>query len=273
MKTNHLVYFVAFIFTAFVFSDCSSAKKDKVRFVEIETSLGVIKVRLNNETPLHRDNFLKLVKENVYDGLCFHRVIHEFMIQAGDPLMAVHTKSKKDSVDLGYLVPAEFVPGLFHKKGALAAARMGDNVNPEQASSSSQFYIVHGRVLTDEELEQLEERINNMKKQSIFFKNINEEKEKAFNQDEPLDYGKIQQAAALRTEEQLKEFIPYKIPADQWQVYKTIGGVPHLDGSYTVFGEVVEGLDVVDRIATAETDKSDRPVEDIIIIKMKIVRR
>jgi peptidyl-prolyl cis-trans isomerase B (cyclophilin B) len=194
------------------------------------------------------------------------------MIQAGDPSTAVSPRSQKDSINLNYTVPAEFVPGLFHKKGALAAARMGDDVNPEQASSSTQFYLVQGKVYREDEFVQVEERVNNMRKRSMFFKNINDEKEKAFEKDEPLDYGKIQQAATLRTEEQLKEYVPYKIPADYREVYKTVGGIPHLDGSYTVFGEVVEGLDVVDRIASVETDKVDRPIEDIII-KMKIVRR
>lgn len=272
MKLNRLVYLFIVFFLVVAFSNCASIRKDRIWFVEIETDLGIIKVRLNNETPLHRDNFLKLVKAKAYNDQVFHRVINEFMIQAGINEMVVATKSGKDSIDLNYTVPAEFFPEFFHKKGVLAAARMGDNFNPDQASSSSQFYIVHGKKLTDTELEQLEDRINNMRKQSLFFKNINKEKEIAFEKDEPLDYGKIQQAATLKTEEQLKEYVPYKIPPGQWQVYKTLGGTPHLDGSYTVFGEVVEGIDIVDRIASVETDESDRPINDIHF-KMKILRR
>jgi len=149
---------------------------------------------------------------------------------------------------------------------------MGDDVNPDQASSSTQFYIVHGKVFNDQELEQLEERINNMRKQSLFFKNIKEEEQKAFEKDEPLDYAEIQLAATLKTEEQLKNYMPYKIPPDHWATYKVVGGTPHLDGSYTVFGEVVEGLDVIDRIAAVPTDKSDRPL-DPIRMTIKKVRR
>jgi cyclophilin family peptidyl-prolyl cis-trans isomerase len=271
MKTNRLILLIIAFFLITFFSVCTSAKKEKVWYVLIETDLGNIKVMLYNETPLHRDNFLKLVTNHFYNGQTFHRVINEFMIQAGDPRTAVLVESK-DSVDDNYTIPAEFHPSLFHKKGALAAARMGDNVNPAQASSSSQFYIVQGKVLTDPDFEQLENRINSMRKQSVFFKNINEEKEKAFENDEPIDYGKIQQTATLKTEEQFKDYIPYKIPPDQREIYKSIGGTPHLDGSYTVFGEVIEGLEVVDRIASVETDKSDRPINDIRI-KIKTIRR
>jgi len=272
MKSNRLFYLLVVFLFFTSFSSCKSVKKDKNWFVEIETDFGTIKIRLYNETPLHRDNFLNLVKSGFYNGLTFHRVINDFMVQAGDPETAISALVDKDSIDLNYTVPAEFHPELFHKKGALAAARMGDQVNPEQASSSSQFYLVQGKILTDSELEQLEERINNMRKKSIFFKNINEEKERAFEKDEPLDYGKIQQAATLKTEIQLKDYVPYTIPPDHWQVYKTIGGTPHLDGSYTVFGEVVEGIEVIDKIASAETDDSDRPVNDIRI-RIKRVRR
>ncbi len=254
------------------FSFCTANKKEKVYFVSIETSLGTMKIRLYNETPLHRDNFLSLIKNKFYDGLTFHRVIDEFMIQAGDPATAGPNKTRKDSLNIHYTIPAEFRSTLFHKKGALAAARMGDDVNPDQASSSTQFYIVHGKTFIDEELKQLEERINNMRKQALFFKNIKEEEEKAFEKDEPLDHANIQLAATLKTEEQLKNYIPYKIPPDHWETYKVIGGTPHLDGSYTVFGAVVEGLDVLDRIAAVPTDNSDRPLTPIRI-KIKKVRR
>jgi len=231
-----------------------------------------MKIRLYNQTPRHRDNFLSLIKNNFYDGMTFHRVIDEFMIQAGDPTTVISDKNRTDGIDINYTIPAEFHPDLFHKKGALAAARMGDDVNPYQASSSTQFYIVHGKVFNDQELEQLEERINNMRKQSLFFKNIKEEEQKAFEKDEPLDYAEIQLAATLKTEEQLKNYMPYKIPPDHWATYKVVGGTPHLDGSYTVFGEVVEGLDVIDRIAAVPTDKSDRPL-DPIRMTIKKVRR
>lgn len=231
-----------------------------------------MKIRLYNETPLHRDNFLSLINKKFYDGMTFHRVINEFMIQAGNPAAVISDQLKQDGIDVNYTVPAEFHPGLFHKKGALAAARMGDDVNPDQASSSTQFYIVHGKVFDDQELEQLEDRINNMRKQALFFKNIKEEEQKAFEKDEPLDYAEIQLAATLKTEEQLKHYIPYNIPSEQWETYKVIGGTPHLDGSYTVFGEVVEGLELIDRIAAVPTDNSDCPLNPIRI-QIRKVRR
>lgn len=272
MQTSRLFHFLLALFLIISFSFCTSNRKEKVWLVSIETNLGTMKIRLYNETPRHRDNFLSLINKNFYDGMTFHRVIDEFMIQAGDPTTVISDKNSTDGIDINYTIPAEFHPDLFHKKGVLAAARMGDDVNPDQASSSTQFYIVHGKVFNDQELEQLEERINNMRKQSLFFKNIKEEEQKAFEKDEPLDYAEIQLAATLKTEEQLKNYMPYIIPPDHWATYKVVGGTPHLDGSYTVFGEVVEGLDVIDRIAAVPTDKSDRPL-DPIRMTIKKVRR
>ena len=197
------------------------AAKPKYQYVRIKTEFGECIVKLYNETPLHRDNFLKLVKKGYYNGTLFHRVIKDFMIQGGDP---DSRNAKPDSL-LGeggpkYTIPAEFRDSLFHKKGVLAAAREGDIVNPSKASSGSQFYLVQGKVFTDEQLNALEEK-------------------------------------------RLK----FKIPEWQRQVYKTIGGVPHLDRNYTVYGEIVMGLELVDKIATMKTDKNDRPKQDI---KMEI---
>lgn len=204
-------------------------KKDLKKDVLIETSLGTIRVRLSDSTPLHRDNFLKLVKQHYYDSILFHRVIRQFMIQAGDP----QSKLAKTGEPLGnggpgYTVPAEIKRTLFHKKGVLAAARTGDNVNPQRASSGSQFYIVQGKIHTDQSLDSIETfRLNGR-----------------------------------------------KIPAEQRQVYKTLGGTPHLDQSYTIFGEVVSGLAVLDSIAAQPTSKGrDRPLTDIRIIRMKLVKR
>lgn len=207
--------------------DSTLKKKDRKRDVLLQTSYGDIVVRLSDSTPLHRDNFLKLVKVGYYDSLLFHRVIQSFMIQGGDP----NSKNAPAGQPLGnggptYKIPAELKPTLFHKKGVIAAAR--DN-NPEKASSGSQFYIVQGKVYTEAGLDSLERfRLNR------------------------------------------------KLPTDQREVYKTIGGVPPLDQSYTVFGEVVKGLDVVDKIAAAETSKGadrDRPIQDVKIIKAKLVKR
>ncbi|WP_293302257.1 peptidylprolyl isomerase [Pedobacter sp. UBA4863] len=210
MKKLLLIYFLCCFSFAY-------AAKPKYQYVKISTSKGECIVRLYNETPLHRDNFLKLAKEGYYNGTIFHRVIKDFMIQGGDP----ESKNATPETTLGnggpkYTVAAEFNDSLFHKKGVLAAAREGDSINPEKASSGSQFYLVQGKVFTNEQLDLLEER-------------------------------------------RLK----HKIPAHQREVYKTIGGTPHLDRNYTVYGEIVKGLDMVDNIANLETGIANRPKEDI----------
>ena len=206
-------------------------KKDRKRDIELVTTEGNIILRLSDSTPLHRDNFIRLVRSRFYDSVLFHRVIAKFMIQAGD------ANSKRSSQgqplgngDLGYTIPAEFRPGLFHKKGVLAAARMGDNVNPKKESSASQFYIVHGRTFTDHELDSVQRvRLAN-----------------------------------------------YKLPYEHREYYKIYGGTPQLDQNYTVFGEVVRGIEVVDRIASVATSKAqdrDRPLKDVRIISAKLVKR
>ena len=206
-------------------------KKDRKRDVELVTTEGNIIIRLNDSTPLHRDNFLRLVKSHYYDTMLFHRVIKNFMIQTGDP----NSKAAKPGQPLGnggpaYTIAAELQPSLFHKKGVVAAARMGDDVNPEKRSSSSQFYIVQGRTFTDKEMDSIE---------------------------------------VVRLQGR-------KIPEEHRQVYRTTGGTPQLDGNYTVFGEVVSGLDVVDNIANTATSKAqdrDRPLQDLRIIKARLVKR
>src|SRR6266487_1326405 len=208
--------------TCYSQKDSAVTKKDRKRDVLLQTNYGDIVLRLSDSTPLHRDNFLRLVKVGFYDSLLFHRVIQNFMIQGGDPnSKRARTEEPLGNGGPGYRVPAEFRTTLFHKKGAIAAAR--DN-NPEKASSGCQFYIVQGRIFTDAGLDSVETfRLNGR-----------------------------------------------KIPSEQREVYKTIGGSPHLDQSYTVFGEVVKGLDVVDKIAAAQTNREqNRPLEDIRIIKAK----
>ncbi len=239
----------------------------------METSLGDITLRLYDETPLHRDNFIRLVNEGFYDGLLFHRVIRDFMIQGGDP----DSRGAKAGTVLGnggpgYTIPAEIRPGLFHKKGALAAARMGDRENPDQASSGSQFYIVEGKVLNDEELDKAEQRINQMRQQALFYKYLRREQEENAARDNPLPPETLQENAMMKTQENLLESGPYKIPEDEKEVYRTIGGTPHLDGNYTVFGEVVSGLEVVDRIASVSTDEHDRPLDDVRIIHVRVLK-
>lgn len=192
--------------------------------VEIETPFGTMVAKLYDETPLHRDNFVKLAGESYYDDLLFHRVIKGFMVQGGDP----NSKGADQGASLGsggpgYQVDAEFVEGLVHKKGALAAARMGDGANPEKKSSGSQFYIVHGRALDDNQIEQME----------------------------------------------IQKGIHY--PPDVKSAYKEHGGAPFLDGEYTVFGEVIEGLDIIDKIAEVETDRGDRPAESVTM-KIRVIK-
>ncbi|KYP13850.1 MAG: peptidylprolyl isomerase [Flavihumibacter sp. CACIAM 22H1] len=203
----------------------------KNRDVELVTSKGTLVLRLFDETPLHRDNFLQLVRARYYDEQVFHRVIQQFMIQAGDPA----SKNAADTTRLGnggpgYTIPAEIRPAYFHQKGALAAARTGDQVNPARASSGSQFYIVQGRIFTDAGLDSVEiYRLNGR-----------------------------------------------KISPAQREVYKTIGGAPHLDQAYTIFGEVRAGLAVVDSIAAVNTsgkNGGDRPLQPVKIIKARLVRR
>lgn len=192
--------------------------------VLIQTSMGDITIALYNETPKHKENFIKLVNEKFYDGVLFHRIIKGFMVQTGDPDSKTATKGQRlGSGGPGYTIPAEFVANKYHKRGAVAAARMGDQMNPTKASSGSQFYIVDGTVYNNDYLSAIAQRTG-------------------------------------------KTFSP-----EQQSIYTTVGGAPFLDGDYTVFGEVVAGMDVVDKIAAVEKDRADRPLEDIKIISTKII--
>ena len=200
--------------------------------VLLETTKGNIRVKLYNDTPIHRDNFLKLVRQGFYDGLLFHRVIPDFMIQAGDSA----SRHAKEGVLLGdspepYTLPAEIhFPTHFHRRGALAAAREGDEKNPQRASSYSQFYIVTGSIFTDDGLDVMQERLDSTTHNTI------------------------------------------KLTPKIKEVYRTFGGAPHLDGQYTVFGEVVEGFDVTDLIQWVSCDENNRPFDDIRIIKATVVK-
>ena len=221
--------FITLCFLAIVAVFTCQAQNDI--YVQINTDMGPITVKLFNDTPKHRDNFLKLVNEHRYDGLLFHRVIKLFMIQAGDPT----SKTASDTTELGegdkpYTIPAEFRSTLFHRKGVLAAARQGDDTNPERASSGSQFYIVQGKIFTDAGLDSVE---------------------------------------TVRLKGR-------KIPPEQRAVYKTIGGTPHLDQTYTVYGEVISGLAVVDSIAAVPTtgrSGGDRPVQPVRIVRARLIQR
>lgn len=241
--------------------------------VDIETTAGPIKVKLYGDTPGHRDNFIKLAKDGTYEGTLFHRVIKDFMIQAGDPDSKNAPAGKMlGSGDLGYTQPAEMVyPKHFHKKGALAAARTGDEVNPERRSSASQFYIVTGKVYNDSTLGQMEKQMKMQKVQEAFYALQSEYRETILTLRRNHDQAGLD---ALRDELVAKaEATAANAPvftAEQREAYKSVGGTPHLDGAYTVFGEVVEGMDVVEAIQKASTDRNDRPTDDIRILKVTV---
>ena len=245
--------------------------------VLMHTSMGDIQLKLYNETPKHRDNFIQLVKDGTYNGLLFHRVIKDFMIQGGDVTSKNAPMNKSlGAGDLGYTVPAEFnYPKYFHKKGALCAARTGDEVNPERASSASQFYIVTGKKYSEAELNQMEKQLENRLKQSIFARLQAENKPKIM---EYYRSGNKEELAILRdtligkTElEAEKRKDETKLPKELREIYKTEGGVPFLDNQYTVYGEVVKGIEVVEAIQNVKTNKQDRTTENVVITSVELI--
>ena len=252
-----------------------SADMEKRTQVKIETNQGNIVVELYNETPKHRDNFIKLAKEGMYDSTLFHRVISQFMIQAGDPdSKTASDTAQLGSGDVGYTVPAEFVPKFFHKRGALAAARMGDDVNPERASSGCQFYIVTGRKFREGQLLDMAGKKNNSRVEEIFNELARKHMKEIYKLRKANDQEGLMelqdsleaQAYAIKKEEEPFMFTPEQIAA-----YTTIGGTPHLDGAYTVFGQVVEGIETVEKIEGTPTGRADRPKENMRILKMTVL--
>lgn len=277
MKTNKLLILAVLVM---VLAACGAGSKktsdmEKRTQVKIETTLGNIVVELYNETPKHRDNFIKLAKEGVYDSTLFHRVIRQFMVQAGDP----ESKTASDTAqlgggDVGYTVPAEFVSKFFHKKGALAAARMGDDVNPERASSGCQFYIVTGRKFTEAQLLNMAGQRNNTRMDEIFNELARKHMKEIFKLRKAKDDDalmELQDSLEAQAYAQYKEEEPFMFTPEQISAYSTIGGAPHLDGAYTVFGQVLEGMDTVEKIEGSKTGKADRPVENIRILKATVL--
>lgn len=236
--------------------------------VKITTTLGDITVRLYDETPVHRDNFIELAAESYFDGTLFHRVIKDFMIQGGDP----DSKGAPAGTNLGsggpdYTLPAEIKPGaLFHKRGALSAARLGDEVNPKKESSGSQFYIVWGKVYKQAELKQLEHQLKMQQEQNIFNALAMEHRAEIMdlrrNRDREGLMALQDKLANMAMEKSKEKGAPAFTP-EQVEAYTTVGGTPFLDGEYTVFGEVIEGLDIVEKIQNCETHPNDRPKSDI----------
>ncbi|MBO6124237.1 MAG: peptidylprolyl isomerase [Bacteroidaceae bacterium] len=236
--------------------------------VKIQTMLGDIVVRLYDETPIHRDNFVKLVKEGYYDGTLFHRVIKDFMIQGGDP----DSKGAPAGKMLGvggpnYTLEAEIKDGLFHKRGALAAARQGDEVNPERRSSGSQFYIVWGQVYNEGQLRQYAKQMRMQKVQAAFNELAAQHRDEIMQMRRERNRAGLQELQDKLVAEAEAKVTGEGLTEEQRKVYSTIGGTPHLDGQYTVFGEVEEGLDVVEMIQNTATGRGDRPIDDI---EMKI---
>ena len=249
-------------------------ENEKRTLVKLETTMGNITVALYNETPKHRDNFIKLVKEGVYDSTLFHRVIKQFMIQAGDP----DSKNASDTAmlgsgDVGYTIPAEFNPKFFHKKGVLAAARQGDDVNPEKASSGCQFYIVTGRKFTEPQLLGMENKINEQREEALFDSLARQHMKEIYKMRKAGDNAgllELQDTLEAQARELADKEEKFRFTPEQIKAYSTIGGAPHLDGSYTVLGEVTEGMEVVDNIEIAKTNRADRPIENIRILKASI---
>lgn len=269
---NKLITLSLLILISVTFSCKTSVKLGKKdRMVQIDTEYGAVKIKLYDETPGHRDNFIKLAHNGFFDGTLFHRVIDGFMIQGGDP----DSKGAKPGVMLGeggpgYGIPAEFHANLFHKKGVIAAAREGDRVNPKKESSGSQFYIAQGKVYEPQELDKLVVGINKKRTKAVF------ENQRALYKDELSKLQKNGEFEKFNTKmEEMKSKIDSIMKTQTLvltdamkEAYTTVGGIPHLDGAYTVFGEVVEGLDIIDKIAAEKTDENNRPLKDM---KMKIM--
>lgn len=263
------IFRTAFVFVSLTIFSCSNAQNNgnlNGPVVLIKTEFGDMKLVLYNETPKHRDNFLKLAKNGFYDGTLFHRVIKDFMIQGGDP----YTKKAQPGQKLGnggpgYTIDPEINPKFLHKKGALAAARLGDDINPGKKSSGSQFYIVQGQVIPpnqvvaflDDQNKQLPQKFMNQlafaKKDSFMLFQRNNDKSGFDKMVERLKHDAMTMAAQN----------PYKLTDEQYHLYTTIGGSPSLDGEYTVFGEVIAGMAVLDSIAAQKTGPNDRPLKDI----------
>ena len=285
MKMNLLL---SIVMVAFTLMSCSASNAEgsasapakgktdnKMTKVKLETTLGDIVVELYNETPQHRDNFIKLVKEGYYNGVLFHRVIKDFMIQTGDGNSKnAGPETTLGDGDPGYTIEAEFVyPKYFHKRGALAAARTPDQMNPERRSSGSQFYIVTGKIFSSEVLKQMIQNKAKRVKEETVVRLVTENSAKIKQMQENQDNaGMMALQNEIIQQAQAKADSLTKLTDEQMDAYTSIGGTPHLDGEYTVFGEVVSGMDVVDKIQNTTTGRNDRPTVDIKIVKATILK-
>ena len=260
------------IMLAVVLLISSCTQKKGPTKVLIETTAGNITVILFDDTPKHKANFIKLVNEHYYDGLLFHRVIQNFMMQAGDPDSKNAAPAKVlGEGDPGYTIDAEILPNHFHRKGALAAARNSDDVNPEKKSSGSQFYIVQGKKFTSQELDNLIVKINNSRKTALFTNILKGKLDSLGDNYSQEAFQKILDQVKDSVENVLMPKNTFSLTPEQREEYIKEGGVPHLDGNYTVFGQVTDGFDIIDKICGLETDMNDRPKKDVVILSMKIL--
>ena len=257
-----------------LFAACADKPLDmsKPVYVTVSTAMGDVTVELYGDTPLHRDNFIRLCRSGAYDGVLFHRVIKGFVVQGGDP----DSRKREPGVlyggnDGGYTVPAEIRSGHFNKRGALIDAKAGDETNPERASAGTQFCFVQGRRMTDEELDEAEKQINEIRRNWLF--HLFKKRLSGRSTTVAAEEGELERRAWRMVEDTLSLLGRYRIPEERRAAYRTIGGAPHLDGSLTVFGEVVDGFDVIDRMARVETDPSDRPVHDLVIRSTKVFQK
>lgn len=262
---------ITIIALSLTFSSCNTSPEGP-RTALISTTLGDIKIELSDDTPLHRDNFIKLVEDGFYNDLLFHRVVDSFMIQGGDPASKEASQlAKLGTGGPGYTIDAEIeYPALFHKRGAIAAARMPDSANPSKKSSGSQFYIVQGKTWTEDQLRDIAVQRNDDVRSVIFNRTI-----RKFNdsieayQTEPEKLTQLQETIIFEVDSIMRARGIFTFTHDQIETYKTIGGTPQLDKDYTVFGQVIEGMEVVEKISALETDRRNRPKKDVIMtIKM-----
>nr|WP_129732514.1 peptidylprolyl isomerase [Parabacteroides goldsteinii] len=265
-----------FLLILFTLASCADKPLDpsKPVYVTVKTTMGDVTVMLYDDTPLHRDNFIKLCQSGEYEGMLFHRIIKDFVVQGGDPTSKAHEPGVLyGDGDGGYTVPAEILPNHFNKRGALIDAKEGDDVNPERASAGTQFCFVQGKVLSDAELDQKEARINEIRRNWLYYKFMDQLKKEDPSLAVESMETELTNRALIMVEDTLAELGPYVIPAEQREVYKTVGGVPHLDSSVTIFGEVVDGFDIIEKMSLVKTDKNDRPVHDVMIKSTKVFQK